>query len=585
MKFEEQFAKPIAILKAQLQTKEDELSAEAKEEAKTQKKQAVAEITGSFWGWLCEGLGEIIRENGDATKFLDENAAVIDLGLQKELVNVEEMKAAIMDADISDCCINVRTMSQWLKVELRRARGGDDFEKLSQKNKLELDELDKLTKEIAEQQAFRRSKIEPMYMKPDDCAKQIAQLEATEKLLLDSVRKNKEISKGAFLSVEQKRENMKQKQDLHVKLESANKFVAGLPNQEGAVEMKKLTKRIHEELFIKLVDMETVAKKTGEELEALQKKADAMPASEVETKVSDAINNIRDMVRLSAKRLGIEPFPLFTPNDKKLPMSELRKNLDRITEFDPRLFKNDRIAVVGRPFVLVVPATGNAIFDYQTNSVIMPTIAPAGNYMASLSKGMVEYRLDADEEKVLLTSYNGASPDLKKLRSLFDLKASLTKDYITWMTKEYNGTRIMPKENLKWFQQEIGPNKNEIFVPLKYQGYTMTSAEFNKLFDEVSERIKEAEEKETDPTPEDLWVGSLLFYDMGKPEKALPLIEKYVKVKPDHLMAWYNLGHISMKQMNKAQAREAFDRFCKMDTSSWWSKAVRDVLRNLGPAS
>ncbi|MCL2183983.1 MAG: hypothetical protein FWB85_11005 [Chitinispirillia bacterium] len=581
MKFEEKFEKPLAILKAQLQTKEDELSAEAKEEAKTQKKQAVAEIAGSFWGWLCDSLGEIILENGDTAKFLDENADMIDLGLLNDFVNIGEMKSAIMDTDISQCCINVRTLSQWIKVELRRARGGDDFEKLSQKNKLELEELDKLNKEIAEQQAFRRSKIEPMYMKPEDCAKQIAQLEATEKQLLDSVRKNKEISKGAFLSVEQKRENMKQKQDLQLKLETANKFVAGLPSQEGAVEMKKLTKQMHEELFIKLVDMEAVAKKTGEELDALQKKADAMPASEVEGKVSDAINNIRDMVRLTAKRLGIEPFPLFMPSDKKLPMSELQKNINRITEFDPRLFKNDRVPVVGRPFVLIVPATGNAVFDYQTNSIIMPTIAPGGNYMASISRGMVEYRLDADEEKVLLTSYNGASPDLKKLRSLFDLKASLTKDYITWMTKEYNGTRIMPKENLKWFQQEIGPNKNEIFIPLQYQGYTMTSKEFNKLFDEVSERIKEAEEKEVDPTPEDMWVGSLLFYDMGKPEKALPLIEKYVKAKPNHLMAWYNLGHISMKQMNKAQAKMAFDTFCKMDTSSWWSKAVRDIMRGL----
>jgi hypothetical protein len=47
-------------------------------------------------------------------------------------------------------------------------------------------------------------------------------------------------------------------------------------------------------------------------------------------------------------------------------------------------------------------------------------------------------------------------------------------------------------------------------------------------------------------------------------------------------MGWYNLGFIAMKQMNRTLAKEAFNTFCKMDTQSWWSKAVRDLMRNLG---
>jgi tetratricopeptide (TPR) repeat protein len=182
---------------------------------------------------------------------------------------------------------------------------------------------------------------------------------------------------------------------------------------------------------------------------------------------------------------------------------------------------------------------------------------------------------------LLITSFNQL-PDNKTIRSIIQIKAKLVKEYIIWMTSEYNGYRILSKDSKKWFEQEIGPSRNDIFTPLEFQSYTMTSMEFNKLFDDVTARIKEAEENETEATPEDLWAGALLFYQMGKPERALPLFEKYAKAKPDDIKGQYNLGFAAMKQMNRPLAREAFGTYSKMDTQSWWSKLVRDHLRNLG---
>jgi len=384
------------------------------------------------------------------------------------------------------------------------------------------------------------------------------------------------------MSAEQRREHVKQELELKKKLEFAASFISTLPNKDGSTEVKNMTKSI-EALFVKVVDVEAALKKLTDDLEAVQKQSAEMSVSEIETRVTDELDYIHDLVKLSAKRIGLEPFPLARPEDKIFAMSMLLKSLNQITEFDPHIFHNDRVPLFGRPYVLLVPATCNAIYDWKNNCIILPTIVPGGNFMGSLATGIIEYRLDADEEKKILTSYNQL-PDLKTVRSIIQLKARLIKEYIIWMTSEYNGYRILSKESKNWFEHEIGPSKNEMFTPLEFQSYIMTSMEFNKMFDEVTARLKEADESEgkIQPTAEDLWAGSQLYYQQGKFDKACPLLEKLVKIQPENNMAWYNLGFVAMKNSNRSLAREAFNTYCKMDTQSWWSKVARDQLRNLG---
>ncbi|MDR2579339.1 MAG: hypothetical protein LBC70_11140 [Chitinispirillales bacterium] len=562
MQFEERFANALAALKQD-----------------SQDKAGIGELCSSYWTWLAESLGKIICDNGDTKPFIDENINLIDFGISP-LVDAATIKPTVADCDISGCRVQVKTISQWLVDLLLKIRQGDKLEKIDREHKLQSVQHRKLTNEIKDLQAERRSKIENMYFRPTDPAKSLTELENTENMQLEDIRKKKEISKGAFLSAEQKREHVKQQMDLQKRMQFAATFIATLPNKDGSVEIKGMSKAI-EQLFVKLVDIESTMKRLSSELEGLQKKTSEMPPSEIENRITEEFEYIRDLVKLSAKRLSLDPFPLIRPEDKLFSLSVLSKNLNQITEFDPRIFKNDRVPLFGRPYVLLVPGTGNAIFDWKNNCIIMPTIAPGGNFMGSLATGIIEYRLDVDEDKLLLTSYNQL-PDLKTVRSIIQIKARLIKEYIIWMTSEYNGYRILSKESKNWFEYEIGPSKNEMFTPLEYQGYTMTSMEFNKLFDDVTERLKEAENVGKEPDPEDLWAGSLLHYQMGKPEKALPLMEQYVKMKPDHLMGWYNLGHVAMKQMNRTLAREAFNTFCKMDTQSWWSKLVRNHLRALG---
>ncbi|MDR2592191.1 MAG: hypothetical protein LBC59_05225, partial [Chitinispirillales bacterium] len=349
MQFEERFANALKALK------ED-----------PENKSAIGEVCSSFWTWIAESVGEIIRNKGETEPFIAANADLIDFGLSP-LVDAAALRAFIKDCDMADSRIKVNTISQWLREVLNKAMAGDKLEELQQKLKVQHLQTTKIIKEIQQVQGDRRSMIENMFYRPTDCARQLTALDDADNMLLESLRKKKQISKGAFLSVEEKRLHVKQQLDLQKKLEYASSFINTLPNKDGSAEAKKMTKSINEDLFNKLVDSEFVEKKIDDELKALQKKLAEMSLSAVENKITEDLEYIRDITRLSAKRLNLDPFPLVRQEEKVVSFSLLKKNLNRITEFDPDIFHNDRVPLFGRPYVLLVPGTGKAIFDWKNN--------------------------------------------------------------------------------------------------------------------------------------------------------------------------------------------------------------------------
>ncbi|MCL2688364.1 MAG: hypothetical protein FWE57_00770 [Chitinispirillia bacterium] len=560
--FDETFAEPIGQLKAD-----------------PQDKRAIGRICSSYWSWLSDSIGILIRAKADIAPFLEKNSDLINFGVHPELVDAAKTKAAIADGNTDSSRIKVRTATQWLSDVVDKIREGEEQGHLHRDIKTVEDENRKIQTEIIRLRNERRKRIMAMYSNTPDAAKSADNLDSIDDLNFESIKQKKAISAGAFLNVDQKREHVKQQLELQKKLDFAANYISMLPDREGGPgEMRKLVKQI-DELFGRTAEIEIKLKRLYEKLQEVQKKQAMVPVGEIELKVTEEIEYMRDLTRLAAKRMGLEAFPLVRAEDKVFSLNSLNANLNQITEFDPHIFKNGRVPLFGRPYVLLMPGIGNGVFDYKNNCIILPVIAPGGNFMGSLATGIIDYRLDADEDKKLLTSYNEL-PDLKGVRSIITLKASLTKDYITWMTSEYKGFRILSKEAKNWFEYEVGPSKNDIYTPLEFQSYVMSSADFKKMLDGIEERLKELGEDGIGES-EDLWAGALLYYHQGKSDKSCVLLEKLVKVQPENLMAWYNLGFVAMKMMNRSLAKGAFEEFCRKDTQSWWSKVARDHLRSL----
>jgi len=560
--FSETFAEPLKQLKAN-----------------SEDKSAIGRISSSYWSWLSDSIGVLIRAKADITPFLEENSDLINFGIHPELVDTAKTKAAIADGNTDSSRIKVQTATQWISELVQKIREGEEQGHLQRDIDTVEEDNRKVQSEIIRLRNDRRKRIMAMYSNAPEAVKSTDNLEAIDDLNFESIKQKRAISAGAFLSADQKREHVKQQLELQKKLDYANNYISMLPDREGGpVEMRKLMKQL-DELFSRSADIEIKLKKLYEKLQEVQKKQARVPVGEIELKVTDELDYMRDLTRLAAKRIGLDAFPLVQPEDKVFSLSSLNASLNQITEFDPHIFKNGRVPLFGRPYVLLMPGIGNGIFDYKNNCIILPVIAPQGNFMGSLATGIIDYRLDADEDKALLTSYNQL-PDLKDVRSIITLKASLTKDYIMWMTFEYKGLRKLSKEAKNWFEYEVGPSKNDIYTPLEFQSYVMSSADFKKMLDGIEERLKELGEDQIGP-PDDLWAGALLYYQQGKNDKCCALLEKLVKVQPENLMAWYNLGFVAMKLMNRTLAKESFEEFCRKDTQSWWSKVARDHLRTL----
>jgi tetratricopeptide (TPR) repeat protein len=282
-------------------------------------------------------------------------------------------------------------------------------------------------------------------------------------------------------------------------------------------------------------------------------------------------------VKLTAKRLHTESCPFVRDGDAYFTYREISACLDRVLEFDPGIFHNGRAALFGKPFVLLVPGTGNALYDWKNNVIIVPLVPPSGNFMASLACGAVEYRLDTDEDKKLLTTYNQL-PQHQNVKSLFLLRSELTKDYITWMTSEYRGYKNLSRETRKWFEHEIAPSKNDIYVPPEFRPFALSTEQFTAILDACEARLAGGVDGAAE---DDLWTGGILNYQRGKFERSAELLKALVARFPTNHRAWYNLGHVFMKLMCKQEALRVFLEYAKLNPQSWWTGVVMDNVRKL----
>ena len=246
-------------------------------------------------------------------------------------------------------------------------------------------------------------------------------------------------------------------------------------------------------------------------------------------------------------------------------------------EFDPVLFKNSRVSLFGKPGIILVPGIGNSLYDWKNNCLIVPLMIQGDNHMASIASGIIEYRLDVDEDKLMLTSYNQL-PEMKGIKSTLQLKSHLTKDYITWMTSEYAGYRILVRSAKDWFEHEVAPPKNEIFCPARYSTFNMTAAESKTMLATIEERMAGGLENCTD---EELWAGSILFYNQGQFENALKLSIALASRTTAHKMIPYNIGQIATKLHKKQDAIAGFKEFISKNPQSWWSRLAQEHLRRL----
>ena len=543
---------------------------------------ALREAGSLYWNAVSKGIGDCVRKKSDVASFLAAERDFVDFGLAPEVMeHPSETRMKILDYHGASSFLQVLCFSDWISQLCSKILQGDKKELLEKEILLSHRQIERLEKEIVELQQQRRESIanEPVKASASrqrtDMKTGLDTLEQLDSLLRQHLKFKKAVSKGTFFSVTDKRKHCERENTLASLRSKGDDFLEAYQPKERAA-IKAIAAQIADDMG-RVIDFEDAIAKMTNEIEVLAKRKETISPIETEARISQEIDYLRDLVRLTAKRLHLESCPIIRQEDKYCTMHDLHACLDRILEFDPRIFHNERVSIFGKPSVLLIPGNGGSLYDWKNNVIIVPTLPPGGNLMASIATGMIEYRIDTDEDKRLLTSFNQL-PQYEGIKSVFHLRTELTKDYITWMVSEYKGYKNLEKEVRKWFEHEIAPSKNDIYVPPQYQSFVLPAEEFTSIFNERESRLAPALASAAD---DDLWVSSVLNYQRGKFERCVELLRALVAKNPRHEKAMYNLGFVCMKLMYKQDAVTSFTEYIKLNPQSWWSGVVMEYVRRL----
>ncbi|MFA6449604.1 MAG: cyclic nucleotide-binding domain-containing protein [bacterium] len=181
-----------------------------------------------------------------------------------------------------------------------------------------------------------------------------------------------------------------------------------------------------------------------------------------ETTYKNEMIRLKKYVQMTAKKAQIDPTAVLVNIRDIATKTRVKAAMDLFLKenVDPEIFepKQTRIKQLGMPKLMLLPGSGNAVYDWEKHLFMVP-LTPPKSLEESIANALIEFHWDMDEDKSLRESY-GQLKIYSKL-SITKLKQQLCKDYIIWATQESKGWKKLDKEVRPWFQVKIAKQKLE----------------------------------------------------------------------------------------------------------------------------
>ncbi len=198
-----------------------------------------------------------------------------------------------------------------------------------------------------------------------------------------------------------------------------------------------------------IVELKNGLERDRQRRENLLEKLKNKSFAERKDMLKNDIMSKKRFITMAARRSRQFPTPILLNSVNLITWNDIAATLNNFITKDPELLKLPRTRVNGRPTVILTPGVGNGIYEWESHSLIIPTIAPEGP-LKSVAYALASYRWDADEEGNMRFSYESLKQN--KGLSIFNLQKNFCQDYFLWITKEKEGYRILPKEVHNWFK-------------------------------------------------------------------------------------------------------------------------------------
>jgi tetratricopeptide (TPR) repeat protein len=545
---------------------------------------AMTTLSPLYWKHIRKRLSTIINGKEDVNAFIEQERLFIDSGITEALSgdNYQALVDKVGSAPIEYPHLKIIPISTWLIESIRVVLKGDRKVLVEREIKSAEQEIQKLHAEVVASQETRKTILlqhltaDPALQSDHRIYTQVERLVETDHLHFTAMKTKKAIARGSFLSVDERRSHAQREVVLSKERAQNEALVNHIRALKDRNSLHSLGTTI-EKLFAEIIDLEHENGKRRQMITAIEEKQSTISPAEMEDSISQEWDYLRDMVKLSAKRVQSENAPFLLNVCPLFVSADIRACFDRILEFDPRIFQNDHARSNGKPYILTSPGNGNAIYDWKNNRFIVPLVPPAGNFQASVATAIVEYRFDVDTDKKLLNSF-WKIPEHKEIKTLFQIKTKFIKEYITWIVSDTKGYKVLSKDLRKWFEQEIAPSRTDIYVPPELINGAMSADEFNTL---MKTTISTIERKKNECTVEELWTASILTYQSGQFAQAYDYMVALLIKDPAHIFGCYNFAFVSIKTGRKSEAIKAFGEFVKLNPQSWWASVANDYLRKL----
>ncbi|OGS33645.1 MAG: hypothetical protein A2293_10190 [Elusimicrobia bacterium RIFOXYB2_FULL_49_7] len=541
-------------------------------------------LNSIFW----DNIYKIVRESSEQGKAndlkLNRYHDFFDLGILEAslLENGEADLAKLLEESshpVSDK--HLYTFSEWIELEYQRALSFDKRDHCRNEITLLDKEIAKTTADIQEKQNERQLQFSngasspnaKFVREPDKLIARFNALSGADDLFYEIQSIQKSINTGKFLAVEDKRALVNKTTEYHKLQEQLKSLYSELRDTTLSKELVEFGEHINS-LINTVIDLEGRKQKKQEELDKIVNEAASFSPVEIEARINEVLDYFKGLMVLSSKRVKLEPCAVAAGKVLPATKSKLKKIIEEIVEFDPKVFKNDRVKYLGLPKFVIIPGLGKGLYDWKNNAVLIPTL-PAGRFDESVFAGIVEYKLDMDEDKILLTSF-GKLEENKGVKSLLRLKEKFIKDYTIFMGQEVKGYKVMSKDLRNWFNREVAPNRSEVRIPIEYDPISMTQDAFERLKEELQKRIDSQS-----ATSQEFFGLSVIHAYFEEWDKSLERLKRALELNPNHLEALYNLGIVYAKKHMRKEAADAFSEYVRKSPQNWWTGVCQEHLMRL----
>jgi len=209
------------------------------------------ELGALFWSSISRQVGTIIRNGGDVGDLINNEKDFINFGLHPGIrEDAENVRDAIFEAYLDYKHLKIELLTDWLTTTIAEITEGNRKDLIQQDIRNEEIQLKHLENEISLAYEAREELLKSLLANGSPEAtrhviNQISQLKQVDQMQRASLKRKRQVAKGAFFSVEERRSFVQQEKQLQKGMQFYEALASQVRSPQDRATLHEHTKKAH----------------------------------------------------------------------------------------------------------------------------------------------------------------------------------------------------------------------------------------------------------------------------------------------------------------------------------------------------